>query len=158
MPSHDREPIFSNDAEIIIVDDKVGEVDRTRRPASEASRKAMQKQLEKEAELRRLMEQIGSPGSTGDNIPQKGAPTSELEQRFDAAMLHIYRRAKSEAKYNATRYFQMLTDHGGLETARILLHANAVSDAYTALWERSRLDLIVEALIHDHVVSSFVHR
>lgn len=76
--------------------------------------------------------------------------TTSLEERFDAAMMDIYRRAKSEAQYNASRYFQMLTEHRGLETARILLHADAVSDGYTALWERGRLDLTVEALIYDH--------
>ena len=75
---------------------------------------------------------------------------SNLEERFDAAMMDIYRRAKSEAKYNAARYFQMLAEHRGLETARLLLHASAVSEGYTALWERGRLDLTVEALIHDH--------
>ena len=75
---------------------------------------------------------------------------SDLEDRFDAAMLDIFRRAKSEANYNATRFFQMLTEHKGLETARILLHASGVSDGYTALWERKRLYLTVEALIHDN--------
>jgi hypothetical protein len=76
--------------------------------------------------------------------------TTELEKKFDAAMMDIYRRAKAEAGYNASRYFQMLTEHRGLETARILLHAQTVSEGYTALWERGRLDLTVEALIHDH--------
>jgi hypothetical protein len=74
-----------------------------------------------------------------------------LEERFDIAMMDIYRRAKTEAHYTATRYFQMLTEHRGLETARILLHTDAVSDGYTALWQRGRLDLTVEALIHDHL-------
>ena len=41
----------------------------------------------------------------------------------------------------------MLYDHRGLQTARILLHASAVSDGYVALWERGRLDLTVEALV-----------
>jgi hypothetical protein len=75
---------------------------------------------------------------------------SDLEERFDAAMMDIYRRAKSEAHYNASRYFQMLSEHRGVETARILLHADTVSEGYTALWERGRLDLTVEALIYDH--------
>jgi hypothetical protein len=75
---------------------------------------------------------------------------STLEEQFDVAMMDIYRRAKSEAKYNAARYFQMLTEHRGLETARLLLHAEAVSEGYTALWERGRLDLTVEALIYEH--------
>jgi len=70
-----------------------------------------------------------------------------LEHEFDMAMMDIYRRAKTEARYNATRYLQMLEQHRGLDTARILLHAPHVSDGYTALWERKRLDLTVEALI-----------
>jgi hypothetical protein len=76
--------------------------------------------------------------------------TKSLEDRFDLAMEDVYRRAKSEVNYNATRYFQMLAEHRGLETARILLHDEKVSEGYTALWERGRLDLTVEALIHDH--------
>jgi hypothetical protein len=70
-----------------------------------------------------------------------------LEQRFDAAMLNVYRRALKECRYNATRFLQMLYDHRGLETARILLHASDVSDGYVALWERKRLDLTVEAVV-----------
>ena len=66
---------------------------------------------------------------------------------FDAAMMNIYRRALDEAKYNATRFLRMLHEHGGLDTARILLHSSTVSDGYTALWERKRLDLTVEAMI-----------
>jgi hypothetical protein len=72
---------------------------------------------------------------------------SRLEQRFDAAMMNVYRRALSECHYNATRFLQMLYDHRGLETARILLHASDVSDGYVALWERKRLDLTVEAVV-----------
>jgi hypothetical protein len=74
---------------------------------------------------------------------------TEIETRFDKAMLDIYQRAKTEAHYNASRFFQMLNEHHGLETARILLHAETVSEGYTALWERGRLDLTVEALIFD---------
>ena len=73
--------------------------------------------------------------------------SSELETPFDAAMMNIYRRALTECGYRATRFLQMLYDHRGLETARILLHASDVSDGYVALWERKRLDLTVEALI-----------
>lgn len=73
-----------------------------------------------------------------------------LAAEFDTEMLGIYQRALSEAKYKATRFLQMLDKHRGLETARILLHAATVSEGYTALWERGRLDLTVEALIHDN--------
>ena len=72
---------------------------------------------------------------------------SELERRFDAAMMRIYHRAWEETKYRATRFHQMLCDHGGIETAQLLLHSNHISEGYTALWERERLDLTVEALI-----------
>lgn len=71
----------------------------------------------------------------------------ELELTFDSAMFDIYRRAKAEAGYNATRYLQLLSEHRGLKTARILLHAQTVSEGYAALWERGRLDLTVEALV-----------
>jgi hypothetical protein len=90
---------------------------------------------------------VGPGGFTPNGV---NMAAESLETRFDSAMMDIYRRAKSEAKYNATRYLQMLTERRGLETARILLHAEAVSEGYTALWERGRLDLTVEALIYDH--------
>ena len=44
----------------------------------------------------------------------------------------------------------MLDQNGGLETAHILINSPTVSDGYTALWERGRLDLTVEALIWDN--------
>jgi hypothetical protein len=43
-------------------------------------------------------------------------------------MMGIYHRAWEEVKYKATRFHQMLCDHGGLETAKILLHSNNVSE------------------------------
>jgi hypothetical protein len=71
----------------------------------------------------------------------------ELEARFDNAMMDVYRKALSECDYKATRFFHMLSEHRGLETARILLRASKVSEGYVALWERKRLDLTVEAVI-----------
>ena len=73
-----------------------------------------------------------------------------LVEEFNQAMHDVYRRAISEANYRATRFLDMLYRHGGLETARILLHAPKVSDGYTALWEHGRLDLTVEAVIYDN--------
>ena len=75
---------------------------------------------------------------------------ADLEQRFDAAMMDVYHRARAEANYTATRFLQMLNEHRGLKTAQILLHANTVSEGYVALWERARLDLTVEAVIVEH--------
>ena len=73
-------------------------------------------------------------------------PTA-AESQFNEAMLNIYRQAKAEAGYNATRFLSMVVEHGGLETARYLLHTATVSEGYRALWERKRLDLTVEAMI-----------
>ena len=60
-------------------------------------------------------------------------------------MMQIYLVAKNQAGYTATRFLQMLGDHGGLETARRLLPH--MSDGFTELWKRNRLDLTVESLI-----------
>lgn len=75
---------------------------------------------------------------------------SSLEEQFHEAMLDVYRRAHDEARYTATRFLTMVSERGGLETARILIHSATVSEGYTALWERGRLDLTVEAVILDH--------
>ena len=69
------------------------------------------------------------------------------ECAFDAAMMRIDVRVRDEVGYNATRFLQMLHDHRGLETARILVNATQPSEGYTALWELGRLDLTVEALV-----------
>ena len=72
---------------------------------------------------------------------------AKLVSEFEEAMVHIYRRALSEAKYKASRFLSMVQEEGRLATARYLIHAPQVSDGYTALWERKRLDLTVEAMI-----------
>lgn len=74
----------------------------------------------------------------------------QLEKEFDAAMMDIYIRAKSEANYSATLFHQMLISKGGLTTARQLVNDGKISSGYTTLWELGRLDLTVEALIFDN--------
>jgi hypothetical protein len=54
-----------------------------------------------------------------------------LVEEFDEAMFRVYQRALLEAKYNATRFLQMLEEHRGLETARILLHSPHVSEGHS---------------------------
>ena len=70
-----------------------------------------------------------------------------LENKFDTAMYEVYSRAKHEAGYNATMFFQMLSDKKGVLTAKTLINASKPSDGYTALYFKGRLDLTVEALI-----------
>jgi hypothetical protein len=70
-----------------------------------------------------------------------------LEQQLTQAMFDIYRRAKSEAGYNATIFLQMISDRGGLDTAKKLFNASKPSDGYTHLYERGYLNLTVEAVV-----------
>jgi hypothetical protein len=72
---------------------------------------------------------------------------SDIEMQFDFAMTEIYQRAKAEANYNATIFLRMLQDYRGLATARTLINSPHPSAGYTALWERGRLDLTVEAMV-----------
>ncbi|MEQ1698540.1 MAG: hypothetical protein ABMA25_00425 [Ilumatobacteraceae bacterium] len=76
--------------------------------------------------------------------------TDELEQEFHRAMVNTYEVAKRDVHYNATRFIQMIAERGGLGAAHQLVHASAVSEGFTRLWEVDRLDLSVEALIHDN--------
>lgn len=73
-----------------------------------------------------------------------------LEVEFDRAMMGIYVRAKMEAKYNASIFHRMLIERRGLVTAKYLINDPNVSQGYTALWERGRLDLTVEATVIDN--------
>jgi hypothetical protein len=83
----------------------------------------------------------------GRLLLEKREMDTDLTARFDEAMMGVYQRARTECDYNAVRFLQMLHEHRGLETARILLRASKVSEGYVALWERKRLDLTVEAVI-----------
>jgi len=73
--------------------------------------------------------------------------SEQLKDEFHEAMMEIYHRAKSDADYNATRFLQMLTNVGGHETARRLIPN--MSEGFTKLWEKCRLDLTVEAMVWD---------
>lgn len=71
----------------------------------------------------------------------------EVERQFNKAMVGIYESAKRETRYNATRFLQMISEQEGVGSARQLLYSSHVSDGFTALWERRRLDLAVEAVV-----------
>jgi hypothetical protein len=89
------------------------------------------------------------PPETGHEVTGTAEPRDDenLEGAFHTAMVDVYQRAKREAGYHATYFIQMVSDRGGLATARHLLHASSVSEGFTALWERRRLDLTVEAVV-----------
>jgi hypothetical protein len=70
-----------------------------------------------------------------------------LRREFEKAMRDVYTRARDEAGYNATYFVRMLSEYGGLATAQRLLAAPTAAEGFTALWERQRLDLTVEAQV-----------
>lgn len=72
---------------------------------------------------------------------------SDPVRAFNEAMVNVYKRARQEAGYNATYFLKMISEIGGYDTARQLLHSPGVSAGFTALWERKRLDLSVEAVV-----------
>jgi len=78
---------------------------------------------------------------TEPNVP------SQARAALDEALRDVYTRAYREGGYNATVYLRMLTDRGPLGTAQRLLASPTVSAGFTALWEKGRLDLTVEAAV-----------
>lgn len=62
---------------------------------------------------------------------------------FHERMLYLYREVKSHG-YNGTRFLSMLAEHGGLETAHLLLQPTAIQYGFDQLWRRSLLHLSLE--------------
>lgn len=71
---------------------------------------------------------------------------SRFESSFQEALYVLCSRSKRECKYIPTRFLQMLSEHGGVKTAKLLLHG-APSEGLTRLWELGRLDLSMEVLV-----------
>ena len=76
--------------------------------------------------------------------------SSRLVEQFDEQMIEIYRRAKSEADYTPSLFLKMISEKGGLQTAKELIRRENVSDGYTQLCLRGRLDLTVEAVVYNN--------
>jgi hypothetical protein len=70
-----------------------------------------------------------------------------LEIEFHKDMIDIYRKAKEECGYIATRFLQLVSNEGGLKTARKLLATAEPSDGFTELWRNHHLDLTMESLV-----------
>jgi len=69
-----------------------------------------------------------------------------LEIDFHKDMIEIYRKAKEECGYNATRFLQMVSNEGGIKTTKKLLATAVPSDGFTELWRNHRLDLSMVSL------------
>jgi hypothetical protein len=93
-----------------------------------------------------VAETSDAPAVPSTSIPG-GVPGPEVRAAFERAMRDVYLRANKEANYTASYFLTMLSDYGGLGTARRLLASSEVASGFTALFERGRLDLTVEALV-----------
>jgi hypothetical protein len=65
-------------------------------------------------------------------------------------VITIYETAKRDLGYNASRFLQMISERGGLQTAKHLISTDQPSEGFTTLWQHNRLDPTVEA----HVLAS----
>ena len=88
---------------------------------------------------------VATPIDTDD--PTAPIVDPETQPSLEKAMKDVYVRAKAEVNYDAKVYLGMLSTHGGLGTARRLLHSPGVSDGFVSLWERGRVDLAVENVV-----------
>ena len=70
---------------------------------------------------------------------------SPSEARFHEAMLDVYRNARQRCKYNATYFLQMVSEIGGLATARKLLQRSEPSSGFAERWLCGAGGLAVEA-------------
>ena len=70
---------------------------------------------------------------------------SPSEARFHEAMLDVYRNARQRCNYNATYFLQMVSEIGGLATARKLLQRSEPSSGFAELWQCGAVGLAVEA-------------
>jgi hypothetical protein len=67
-----------------------------------------------------------------------------LESKFNEDMLNIYKTAKKELGYNATRFLHLVSEKGGLQAAKVLISKDGGTYGFEVLWEHKRLDLSVE--------------
>ncbi len=72
--------------------------------------------------------------------------STNLEIEFENEVLGICKLSK-EIGYNPTRFLQMITEYGAVETAHQLIGKLVVSEGLETLWELKRLDLSLEYLV-----------
>lgn len=70
-----------------------------------------------------------------------------LEKDLENEMLTLYKAAKNQCNYNATRFFQMFCELGALQTAKRLINSSVPTNGFTAMWECGCLDLTIEKLV-----------
>ena len=71
----------------------------------------------------------------------------QLAARFTADMYDGYRYLARKINYRARQFLEMVTMHGGVGAAQILLCGGDASDGFTKLWENNELGRSVEAYV-----------
>jgi hypothetical protein len=87
------------------------------------------------------------------NLFSPSKPPTAAQREFHKAMMDIYYRASAESPllgFTASFFGAEIMEYGGLETARRCIHSDAVGAGFIALYKVNRLDLTLEALIHDN--------
>lgn len=74
----------------------------------------------------------------------------QLEKDFEQAMWDLYDATLNEAAYDSKTFRRMLREYRGRETAHRLIRTIKPSTVYANLYQLGRLDLTVEAVIHDN--------
>lgn len=70
---------------------------------------------------------------------------NELVQQFHEEMVKLYRRIIDECKYKPMYFLYMISELGGLKTAKMLINAVEPSEMFFRIRDYWRLDLSVEA-------------
>jgi hypothetical protein len=102
-----------------------------------------EKLLQAESLVKRPSLQVPNTPAVQVAKTSNGDPCPE----FTKALYEGYRCARTEAKYNAPFFLEMLEDRFGYDTAVYLITQAKPSIGFTHLWERKRLDLTVEAYV-----------
>ena len=79
---------------------------------------------------------------------------NDREIKFNRSMEEIYFKAKEEIGYTPTRFMQLLSQQGGIKTAKQLISKSGGTYGFEVLWEKHRLDLSVEYLVLQDEYSS----
>lgn len=71
----------------------------------------------------------------------------QLSRQFTDEMYEGYRYLVRAINYRAKLFLEMVTMHGGVGAAKILLQGRDASDGFTRLWQAGMLDRSVEASV-----------
>lgn len=83
-----------------------------------------------------------------DPTPSPTEPEhDQLRREFTDEMYESYRYLAKTINYRAKQFLEMVTMHGGVGAAKILLQGRDASDGFTRLWQARMLDRSVEASV-----------